>query len=56
MNVKIEILGTGCPKCKALEENAMQAVAESGKIFIKESNPFQHTYSKTIKNYFSKNT
>jgi small redox-active disulfide protein 2 len=30
--VKIEILGTGCPKCKALEENAKKAVAEA-KIF-----------------------
>ena len=29
--MKIEILGTGCPKCKKLEENARKAVAESGK-------------------------
>ncbi len=29
--MKIEILGTGCAKCKALEENAKQAVAKSGK-------------------------
>jgi small redox-active disulfide protein 2 len=29
--MKIEILGTGCPKCKALEENAKKALAESGK-------------------------
>ena len=28
--MKIEILGTGCPKCKALEENAKKAVAEAG--------------------------
>ncbi len=28
--MKIEILGTGCPKCKQLEENAKKAVAESG--------------------------
>ena len=28
--MKIEILGTGCSKCKALEENAKKAVAESG--------------------------
>ena len=28
--MKIEILGTGCTKCKALEENAKKAVAESG--------------------------
>lgn len=30
MKMKIEILGTGCPKCKQLEENARKAVAESG--------------------------
>lgn len=30
--MKIEILGTGCPNCKRLEANAMQAVAESGKM------------------------
>jgi small redox-active disulfide protein 2 len=26
----IQILGTGCPKCKKLEENARKAVAELG--------------------------
>lgn len=30
--MKIEILGTGCPKCKLLEANTKQAVAESGKM------------------------
>ena len=29
--MKIEILGTGCPKCKMLEENAKKALAESGR-------------------------
>ncbi|MCX6051657.1 MAG: thioredoxin family protein [Campylobacterales bacterium] len=29
--MKIEVLGTGCSKCKALEEAAKQAVAKSGK-------------------------
>lgn len=29
--MKIEILGTGCAKCKALEEATKQAVALSGK-------------------------
>ena len=29
--MRIEILGTGCPKCKKLEENARKAVQESGK-------------------------
>lgn len=29
--MKIEILGTGCAKCKALEEATKQAVAMSGK-------------------------
>ena len=29
--MKIEILGTGCPKCKKLDENARKAVAELGK-------------------------
>ena len=29
--MKIEILGTGCSKCKALEEATKQAVAQSGK-------------------------
>ena len=28
--MKIEVLGTGCAKCKALEEIAKQAVAEVG--------------------------
>lgn len=26
----LKILGTGCPKCKKLEENARKAVTESG--------------------------
>lgn len=29
--MKIEILGMGCPKCKALYENALTAVNEAGK-------------------------
>ncbi len=29
--MKIEVLGTGCAKCKALEEATKQAVAKSGK-------------------------
>lgn len=29
--MKIEVLGTGCAKCKTLYENAKKAVAESGK-------------------------
>jgi small redox-active disulfide protein 2 len=29
--MKIEILGTGCAKCKALEEATKQAVSQSGK-------------------------
>ena len=29
--MKIEILGTGCPKCKKLEENARKEVEESKK-------------------------
>ena len=29
--MRIEILGTGCPKCKSLEENAIKALSESGK-------------------------
>ena len=29
--MKIEILGTGCAKCKSLHENVKKAVAESGK-------------------------
>ncbi|NCB10642.1 MAG: thioredoxin family protein [Erysipelotrichia bacterium] len=28
--MKIEILGTGCTKCKALEESAKQALAKIG--------------------------
>lgn len=28
--MKIEILGTGCSKCKALEENTKKAVAQAG--------------------------
>ena len=28
--MKIEILGTGCPKCKKLEENTRNAVGEAG--------------------------
>ncbi len=27
----IEILGTGCPKCKQLEKNVLAALAKSGK-------------------------
>lgn len=27
--MRIQILGTGCPKCKALEANARQAIAET---------------------------
>ncbi len=30
--MKIEILGTGCSKCKTLYENVIKAVGESGKI------------------------
>ncbi|MFC1741901.1 thioredoxin family protein [Nanoarchaeota archaeon] len=29
--MKIEILGTGCPKCKRLEENARKALELTGK-------------------------
>ena len=29
--MKMEILGTGCPKCKKLEENARKAVQGSGR-------------------------
>lgn len=29
--MKIKVLGTGCPKCKQLEENVRKALAESGK-------------------------
>jgi len=28
--MKIEILGSGCPKCKLLEEHAEKAVSEAG--------------------------
>ena len=28
--MKIQILGTGCPKCNQLYQNAQQAVTESG--------------------------
>ena len=30
-SIKIEILGTGCAKCKALEKNVIEAVAKHGK-------------------------
>ena len=29
--MKIEILGTGCPKCKQLEENTRKALEDTGK-------------------------
>jgi len=29
--MKIEILGTGCPKCKLLEANTRKALEETGK-------------------------
>lgn len=29
--MKVEILGSGCPNCKKLEENAKKAVEETGK-------------------------
>lgn len=29
--MKIEVLGTGCAKCKTLYENAKKAIEESGK-------------------------
>lgn len=29
--MKVEILGSGCPNCKRLEENAKKALEESGK-------------------------
>jgi len=29
--MKIEILGTGCPKCKQLESNTVKALEEIGK-------------------------
>jgi small redox-active disulfide protein 2 len=28
--MKIQILGSGCPRCRALEQNAREAVAELG--------------------------
>lgn len=28
--MRIEVLGTGCPKCKATEENVRKALAELG--------------------------
>jgi small redox-active disulfide protein 2 len=28
---KLQILGTGCPKCKKLAENAEKAISETGK-------------------------
>jgi small redox-active disulfide protein 2 len=28
--MKVQILGTGCPKCKALEQHAREAVTELG--------------------------
>ena len=28
--MKVQVLGTGCPKCKLLEEHARQAIAASG--------------------------
>ena len=28
--MKVQVLGTGCPKCKALEKNVREAVAELG--------------------------
>jgi len=30
MTMKIQILGTGCPKCKQLEANAREAVTKMG--------------------------
>jgi len=29
--MKIEVLGTGCAKCKALEKNVLEAIAKAGK-------------------------
>jgi len=29
--MKIEVLGTGCTKCKALEKNVLQALGQVGK-------------------------
>ena len=34
--MKIEVLGTGCTKCKALEEVAKQAVAKVGGFHVVE--------------------
>jgi small redox-active disulfide protein 2 len=31
IKMKIEILGSGCPKCKLLEANARKALEETGK-------------------------
>jgi len=31
--MKVQILGTGCPKCRKLEENAVAAVNELGRNF-----------------------
>jgi len=31
--MKVQILGTGCPKCRKLEENAVAAVNELGRDF-----------------------
>lgn len=31
MTVKVQILGTGCPKCKQLLANAEQAIAQLGR-------------------------
>lgn len=28
--MKVQILGTGCPKCRTLEENAREAIRELG--------------------------
>lgn len=28
--MEIKVLGTGCPKCKTLEKNALEAVSEMG--------------------------
>ena len=30
MEIKIKILGTGCPKCKTLEKNVLDALGELG--------------------------
>lgn len=29
--MEIKVLGTGCPKCKTLEKNVVEALAEMGK-------------------------